>query len=39
MENQSNKELHNQDDVNPGLELGKIVTEEESDTTVKTDGA
>jgi len=38
MENQTNKELHNQDDVNPGSELGKIVTKEESDTTVKTDG-
>lgn len=38
MENQSTKDLHNQDDVNPGSQLDKIVGDEEIDNLPKTDG-
>jgi hypothetical protein len=38
MENQSTKDLHNQDDVNPGSQLDKIVGEEEQDTLPNTNG-
>lgn len=38
MENQSTKDLHNQDGVNPGSQLDKIIGEEEQDNLPKTDG-
>jgi hypothetical protein len=38
MENQSTKDLHNQDDVNPSSQLDKLIIEEESDNMPKVDG-
>jgi hypothetical protein len=38
MEDQTNEELHNQDDVNPTSELDKIVTDEQSDIKPSTNG-
>jgi hypothetical protein len=38
MENQSNTELHNQEDVNPGSQLDKIIREEKLDNSLNTNG-
>jgi hypothetical protein len=38
MENKITKDLHNQQDVNPGSELDKVVIDKESDNTPKTEG-
>jgi len=38
MENKTTNDLHNQEDVNPGSELDKVVIDQETEATPKTDG-